>query len=111
MVTMFCQVGAGQGPDKFVDSNCRVYKDWDDFLASNQLPKCTYCYPRRGVYDGDQNDKVILEFGKTPASNFTNKFVSMLDTASSVVLVSSMVWLLLNMHLYSLTQSVQSFVC
>jgi len=71
-----------------VDSNCRVYKDWDDFLNNNQLPKCTYCYPRRGVYDGDDNDKVYLEFGKTPAAQPGSIFWSALDTASTVVMVS-----------------------
>lgn len=72
-----------------MDSNCRVYKDWDDFLNNNQLPKCTYCYPRRGVYDGDDNDEVYFEFGKTPATNPGNILLSALDTASTVVMVSS----------------------
>jgi hypothetical protein len=108
---MFCQGERRQGPDRFVDSSCRVYKDWDDFLGNNQLPEGTYCYPRRGVYDGDENDKVILEFGQTPASNLTNKLFSVLDTASTAVMVSFKVWLLLNMLVHSLTQSVQPFVC
>ena len=72
-----------------MDSNCRVYKDWDDFLNNNQLPKCTYSYPRKGVYDGDDNDKVYLEFGKTPAAKLGNVVCSALDTASTVVMVSS----------------------
>jgi hypothetical protein len=65
-----------------------VYKDWDDFLNNNQLPKCTYCYPRRGVYDGDKNDKVYLDFGKTPAAKPGGILCSALDTASTVVMVS-----------------------
>jgi hypothetical protein len=108
---MFCQGGWSQGPDKFVDSNCRVYKDWNDFLLNNQFPECNYCYPRGGVYDGDKNDKVIVEFSKTPACNIGNKLLSVLDTASSVVMVSSVIWFLLHMHVHSLTQSVQPFVC
>jgi hypothetical protein len=68
-----------------------VYKDWDDFLNNNQLPKCTYCYPRRGVYDGDDNDKVYLEFGETPASKPGSILLSALDTASTAVMVSSAV--------------------
>jgi hypothetical protein len=76
-------------PDQFVDSNCRVYKDWDDFLNNNQLPKCTYCYPRGGVYDGDDNDQVYLEYGKTPAAKPQSVVCSALDTASTVVMVSS----------------------
>ncbi|PNF18695.1 hypothetical protein B7P43_G04997, partial [Cryptotermes secundus] len=78
------------GPEKFVDSNCRVYKDWDDFLKSNQLPSGSYCYPRGGVYIGDENDKVILDFGKTPASSFTNTLLSVCDTASSLIMVGGM---------------------
>jgi hypothetical protein len=95
---MFHQGEQKQGADKFVDSNCRTYKDWDDFLGNNQLREGRYCYPRGGVYDGDENDKVILEFGTTPASYFTSKVLSGLDTVSSAVMVSSMVWLLLQMY-------------
>jgi hypothetical protein len=65
-----------------------VYKDWNDFLMNNHLPECTYCYPAGGVYDGDENDKVLLEFGKTPASTVASKLCSVMDTASSVVVVS-----------------------
>ena len=72
-----------------MDPNCRVYKDWDDFLNNNQLPKCTYCYPRGGVYDGDANDQVYLEFGTTPAAKPGSLVCSALDTASTVVMVSS----------------------
>ena len=72
-----------------MDSNCRVYKDWDDYLNNNQLPKCTYCYPRGGVYDGDANDQVYLEFGTTPAAKPGSLVCSALDTASTVVMVSS----------------------
>jgi hypothetical protein len=74
-----------------VDMNCRVYEDWNDFLNNNQLPKCTYCYPRGGVYDGDDNDRVYLEFGKTPAAKAGSLVCSALDTASTVVMVSSAV--------------------
>jgi hypothetical protein len=108
---MFHQGELKEVADKFVDSNCRVYKNWDDFLENNQLPEGKYCYPRGGVYDGDENDKVILEFGKTPASNFKSKLFSVLDIAGTVIMVSSMVWLLSQMYVYFLTQSVQPFVC
>jgi hypothetical protein len=84
---MFQQDKSKRCVNQFVDSNCRVYKDWNDFLENNQLPECTYCYPAEGVYDGDE-DQVCLQFGKTPASKATNKMCSALDTASSVVAVS-----------------------
>jgi hypothetical protein len=71
-VTVFCQVAQKPGPDKFVDFDCCVYKDWNDFLESSHLPEGTYSYPSGGVYNGNENDKVILEFGKTPASSSTN---------------------------------------
>jgi hypothetical protein len=96
MVALFCQNERQQGPDKFVDSSCRVYKDWNDFLENNQLPNCTYCYPRGGVYDGDANDKALLEFDKTPASKPINRLCSMLDTASTAVVVSSVVYFLMH---------------
>ncbi|KDR18844.1 hypothetical protein L798_07290 [Zootermopsis nevadensis] len=78
--------------NQFVDQNCRVYEDWDDFLSNNLLPKCTYCYPAGGVYDGDENDKVLLGFGETPASKAVSKVFSVLDTASTVVTVSFCSW-------------------
>jgi hypothetical protein len=68
-----------------------VYRDWNDFLESNKLPECTYCYPKGGVYRGDDDDKVILVFSKTPASTLENRFISALDTSSTVVGVSSVV--------------------
>jgi hypothetical protein len=91
MMALFCQETFQLFPDKFVDCNCRVYKGWSDFLTSNQLPKCTYCYPRGGVYDGDEKDEVLLEFGKTPAKKLKNRVISTLDTTSTVVGVSSVV--------------------
>jgi hypothetical protein len=102
MMAMFCQDKWRQGPDKFVDSNCRVYKDWADFLGNNQLPKCTYCYPRGGVYDGDGNDNVLLDFGQTPACKFTNRLWSALDTAGTFVMVSSVVLFLIHIYMYIL---------
>ena len=66
-----------------------MYKDWDDFLNNNQLPKCTCCYPRGGIYDGDEHDRVYLEFGTTPAAKARSVVCSALDTASTVVMVSS----------------------
>jgi len=66
-----------------------VYKDWEDFLTNNQLPNCTCCYPKGGVYDGDDNDLVYLEFGTTPAAKPGSLVCSALDTASTVVMVSS----------------------
>lgn len=89
---MFLQDKSKQCLDQFVDQNCRVYEDWDDFLSNNLLPKCTYCYPAGGVYDGDENDKVLLGFGKTPASKAVSKVFSVLDTASTVVTVSFCSW-------------------
>lgn len=77
-------------PDQFVDMYCRVYRDWDDFLNNNQLPKCTCCYPRGGIYDGDDNDRVCLEFGKTPAAKAGSVVCSALDTASTVVMVGGL---------------------
>ncbi|KAJ4448625.1 hypothetical protein ANN_00015 [Periplaneta americana] len=88
---MICsQVTKESSCNQFVDSNCRVYKDWNDFLKSNMLPRCTYCYPQNGVYDGDENDKVLLEFGDTPACKFSSRLCSVLDTTSTVVMVGGM---------------------
>jgi hypothetical protein len=43
---------------RFFDSNCRMYRSWDNFLKQNKLPHCLILYPTNGIYtlkDGKVN--------------------------------------------------------
>jgi hypothetical protein len=63
----------------FVDSTGRVYKDWNDYLQTNTLPKCKYCYPTNGFYcnkdygDEDEFGKVDVSYGTSPACDILNR--------------------------------------
>ncbi|XP_049964687.1 uncharacterized protein LOC126485104 isoform X2 [Schistocerca serialis cubense] len=71
---------------KFVDTNCRVYSSWQDYLKSNELPEGKFCWPLNGIYSGDDDDKVQLGWGVTPAAQPGNKAaMSWISVAGSVV--------------------------
>ncbi|KAJ9598350.1 hypothetical protein L9F63_010966 [Diploptera punctata] len=74
----------------FVDGYCRVYEDWQGYLENNCLPKCTYCYPVDGIYNGDENDNVLVEFGETPACSAGKQIANVFDKASTVITVGGM---------------------
>lgn len=43
---------------RFFDSNCHMYRSWDNFLKQNKLPHCLILYPTNGIYtlkDGKVN--------------------------------------------------------
>ncbi|XP_055940575.1 uncharacterized protein LOC129971115 [Argiope bruennichi] len=65
------KVKGKQNQTIFVDSDCRIYKNWQDYLNSNHLPKCLYCYPRDGLYQGDMN-KVLVDFRTSPICSLKN---------------------------------------
>ncbi|XP_069678177.1 uncharacterized protein [Periplaneta americana] len=49
---------------RFYDSNCHMYKSWENFLRHNKLPRSLILYPTNGIYvlkDG----KVILSRGES----------------------------------------------
>uniref|UniRef100_A0A1B6E885 DUF4781 domain-containing protein n=1 Tax=Clastoptera arizonana TaxID=38151 RepID=A0A1B6E885_9HEMI len=69
-----------------VDSGCCVYKDWEDYLESNQLPKCAMCFPENGEYKIDKKDqRVALKYEYSSACSVKNKILSVTDTASKVL--------------------------
>ncbi|XP_034241178.1 uncharacterized protein LOC117645238 [Thrips palmi] len=68
----------------FVDPSGRLYKNWNDFLQNNKLYKSKCCFPKDGVYGGDSEGKVEVDFGLTPASTLTGKVISYVDTAATV---------------------------
>ncbi|XP_049815494.1 uncharacterized protein LOC126262733 isoform X2 [Schistocerca nitens] len=52
----------------FVDANCRVYSTWNNFLETNELPPGRCCWPLNGVYCGDAQGNVQVEWGVTPGT-------------------------------------------
>ncbi|XP_067013132.1 uncharacterized protein [Anabrus simplex] len=79
------RVPNGPNRSSFIDSNSRVYKDWDDFLENNVLPECRYCFPRHGIYQADGEGFVLVDFGKTPASEVSSKVLTVMDVANAGV--------------------------
>ncbi|XP_049830530.1 uncharacterized protein LOC126272055 [Schistocerca gregaria] len=77
---------------KFVDTSCRVYSSWEDYLTSNELPEGKFCWPLNGIYSGgggdedadDADDKVQLGWGVTPAAQTGRKVVEVADKVSTV---------------------------
>jgi hypothetical protein len=55
-----------QNNNIFIDEFGRVYKDWQNYLGNNKLPKCVLCYPKNGVYSAVMG-AVEVEFGISPA--------------------------------------------
>ncbi|RZF44192.1 hypothetical protein LSTR_LSTR003832 [Laodelphax striatellus] len=68
----------------FVDSNCRTYKCWNDYLKNNELPRCTMCYPVNGFYTAS-NGFVDVGFCKSPASEISRNILTGLDITSSML--------------------------
>jgi hypothetical protein len=49
---------------RFFDSDCHMYRGWDDFLKRNKLPQCLMLYPTNGIYTL-KNGKVVLSRGES----------------------------------------------
>lgn len=73
----------------FVDCMGRLYQGWNDFLNNNKLPGARWCYPKDGVYCGDQDGLVEVGFGKTPAARFSGKLLNAVDTASCFISIGA----------------------
>lgn len=52
----------------FIDLDCHAFEKWSDYLDSNRLPNCLYCYPRDGLYQSNDN-KVLVDFVSPPGDN------------------------------------------
>lgn len=74
----------------FMDVDERIYKNWNDYIANNKLPKCTMVLPKDGKYQPDpsvaysnEETSVLIECHQSPACN-PNKWVSRLNTVSTL---------------------------
>jgi hypothetical protein len=62
----------------FIDHTARFYKNWNDYVNSNQLPRCKMCFPRDGVYKYKQ-----LPSDSTDENNNDTRFTLDLVLAES----------------------------
>jgi hypothetical protein len=60
-----------------------VYKDWQDYLKNNTLPKCILCYPKSGVYSA-RNGVVEVEFGISPAGKLGREVLTGFDIGGTI---------------------------
>ncbi|XP_054271800.1 uncharacterized protein LOC128992320 [Macrosteles quadrilineatus] len=68
---------------QYLDSNCRLYTGWDDFLQSNRLPDKLYSYPLNGRYI--KSEGFWIGFAHTPASKPSAKVLNTLDKVGKCV--------------------------
>ncbi|XP_052845411.1 uncharacterized protein LOC128258064 [Drosophila gunungcola] len=67
----------------FVDETGRVYQNWEQYVATNELPAGVMVAPEKGIYRL-VNDHVRLDKYETPAGSTNSKVLGVLDTGSAV---------------------------
>ncbi|CAL7948439.1 unnamed protein product [Xylocopa violacea] len=76
----------------YIDLCGRVYKNWEDYITNNTLPKCTMVFPKNGFYQPDPSCEITEEYStvwlevlNSPACNVKSTILAGADTVSSVV--------------------------
>ncbi|GLV40920.1 uncharacterized protein CBL_08494 [Carabus blaptoides fortunei] len=68
----------------FVDDQKRVYKNWQNYLDTNKIPKARMCVPQDGKYQGDENNKVLLTHRVSPACHLVERVKRGADVTTTV---------------------------
>ena len=76
----------------YIDTHCRVYKDWEDWKTNNCLPMLKYAYPERGfytcsgnnAYEFDEKRDPDVAFGTSPQCDVSSRIFRQADIATSV---------------------------
>ncbi|XP_075234036.1 uncharacterized protein LOC142331801 isoform X2 [Lycorma delicatula] len=68
----------------FIDTTCRTYDGFNDYLKNNKLPKCDMCYPLNGIYSANSSI-VEIDFKESPACNISKSVLKGLDITTSVL--------------------------
>lgn len=83
-----------------IDHDGRMYKNWEDYLQNNKLPKCTMVYPKDGIYQCNPNYKITeqsstvwIEVKDSPACSLKDTIVKICDNVSNVLTLSATVGL------------------
>ncbi|KAM7358538.1 uncharacterized protein ACRADG_003475 isoform 2-T3 [Cochliomyia hominivorax] len=69
----------------YVDETGRVYQNWKAFVEENVLPGGTMVAPRKGIYNFNENNEVILDIYCTPNGTTGAKVMSFAQTGSAVL--------------------------
>jgi len=80
----------------YIDTQCRVYKDWEDWKTNNCLPMLKYAYPERGfytcsgnnAYEFDEKRDPDVVFGTSPQCDVSSRIFRQADIATSVTSIS-----------------------
>ncbi|XP_039299744.1 uncharacterized protein LOC111051581 [Nilaparvata lugens] len=75
-----CRVDVG-GKEVFIDSYCRTYNSWREYLKDNKLPKGFMCYPVHGEYSAGCTFFTRV----TPAGELKAEVLHALDSTAKVV--------------------------
>lgn len=68
----------------FVDEMARVYQNWSDFQLNNQYDKCVIVAPHMGIYNTDDEGKVLLDTFVASCLLLGNQVVKYTDIGTSV---------------------------
>lgn len=68
----------------FVDEKARVYKNWDDYLKNNRIPKAIIIAPKCGIYCAGILGHVLLDICSTPACSPGNAIIKYVDIGTSI---------------------------
>jgi Domain of unknown function (DUF4781) len=83
-----------QGKDKrqYVDTQYRIYRDWDDWKTNNRLPMLKYAYPQRGfftcsgnwTYHFDEDCDPDVESGTSPQCDLSSRILRQADNLTAI---------------------------
>ena len=84
-----------KGADRrnYIDTQCRIYKDWEDWKNNNSLPMLKYAYPERGFYscsgswsyEFDEKRDPDIGYGTSPQCDVSSRIFRQTDNASALV--------------------------
>lgn len=79
---------------RYIDTYCRIYKDWESYKETNVLPRCTMVLPKDGFYQPDASyeiteeySRVWLEIVDSPACSTASTVLNHIDYVSNVLSV------------------------
>lgn len=75
----------------YVDEIGRVYQNWKSYVEENVLPAGIMIAPRRGMYNFDSSNKVILDVYRTPTASAYAGIMSIAQTTTEILGVTALV--------------------
>ncbi|XP_075145965.1 uncharacterized protein LOC142220623 [Haematobia irritans] len=69
----------------YVDETGRVYQNWKSFIEENLLPGGIMVAPRKGIYNFDKDNKVILDVYRTPNGTEGAQLLNAAQSGSAIL--------------------------